>query len=649
MAPNKSRICNMLQWERPSTLKMVQRWIGIINFFRRFLYDAAELMQPWMAIRDKKFKWDEQPGAEDALHKIYNALMSSGAFIMFPLPNLTMELATDASEHAIGAVLFQRTNTGEIRYLGFNSRKLKDAERRYSIPKKELIAILYNVRYYRDYLIGRPFKLHTDSQALATVFNSLNDPKRNSVLAGWMAELAEFSFSVHHIPGRLNTLPDMASRIQSIMVEDEATANAALQSVLDDTHKLGHWGANLMYRHIRYTLGLQFPNLLQQCQQYVKRCSACLMVNKYRIMYAPPRQPELWKPMQYVHLDLMEMPPSKRGYSYVCTGIDQMTGFVFLRPLLTKSMEEVSNTLFEWFTTFGFPGQFKSDQGREFCNKMVTQLLETNDTKQLQIVKDNHHANGLVERAIRTVRDTLEKFKRDVSFSNGHDKWEDLVPLVQFAINTRVPSDTHASPFVLMFGRHAFQYIGKHLRSLEDAQAAQLNFWETYHREIPEAVLQLRLQRHAKAKYAHKTGTFSVGDYVVSINTRAKSKSDDKYGSVYKVIEDLGYGHYRVQNKVETIDVPCNFLKIASKEAYEQMQSTTGTARSTTVYQDDLRDATYVAPNNDESATARASGSNGNSEQIELQSEPAPDNESLPDYAVAKPRSRRRRKVKARW
>lgn len=475
MAPNASKLCNMLQWPRPSTLKMVQRWIGIVNFFRRFLYDAAELLHPWMAIRAKKFNWDEQPGAEEALHKIYNALMSSGAFLMYPLPNVVMELATDASDNAIGAILFQRLENGEPRYLGFNSRKLKDAERRYSVPKKELIAILYNVRYYRDYLIGRPFKLHTDSQALATVLNSLNDPKRNSVLAGWMADLSEFAFSVHHIPGRLNTLPDLASRIMRVAA-DPSVEEMEVDKILKDTHALGHWGANLMYRHIRYTLGLQIPQLLDKCQKFTRKCAACLQVNKYYVKYSPPRRPELWKPMQYIHLDLMEMSPSKRGFRYVCTGIDQMTGFVFLKALVSKSMEEVSCTLYEWFTLFGFPGQFKSDQGKEFCNSMVEQQLAPSGTIQLQIVKDNHHANGLVERAIRTVRDTLEKFKRDVEQGKGHERWEELVPLVQFAINTRVPSDTHASPFSLMFGRHAFQYTGKQVRSLEESRAAQMNF-----------------------------------------------------------------------------------------------------------------------------------------------------------------------------
>jgi len=159
MVPNTKRICNMLDWERPNTRTKLQRMMGIVNFFRRFLPNATALMTPWMKIKGKEFVWEQQPGAEEAYKAIYDALMSSGAFLQFPLSNVPFELATDASETGIGAILFQRGEDG-IRYIGFNSRVLKDAEKRYSVPKKELISILYHVKYYREYLLGKPFILH---------------------------------------------------------------------------------------------------------------------------------------------------------------------------------------------------------------------------------------------------------------------------------------------------------------------------------------------------------------------------------------------------------------------------------------------------------------------------------------------------------
>ena len=136
-----------------------------------------------MKIKKKNFLWDEQVGAEDAYQKAFALLVANGPFLSFPKANFPLELATDASEHGIGAILFQVVE-GVVHYLGFNSRILKDAEKRYSVPKKELILILYHTKYYRDWLIGRPFKLHTDAEALTLVLKDLDKPKKNSILAG---------------------------------------------------------------------------------------------------------------------------------------------------------------------------------------------------------------------------------------------------------------------------------------------------------------------------------------------------------------------------------------------------------------------------------------------------------------------------------
>lgn len=48
MRPDNSKLFNMMQWERPNTRKKVQSLIGIINFFRRFVPNASELLLPIM-------------------------------------------------------------------------------------------------------------------------------------------------------------------------------------------------------------------------------------------------------------------------------------------------------------------------------------------------------------------------------------------------------------------------------------------------------------------------------------------------------------------------------------------------------------------------------------------------------------------------
>ena len=48
----------------------------------------------------------------------------------------------------------------------FESRKLKDYERRYSIYDKEMLAILHTLTKFRLYLVGSRFKIETDHNNL---------------------------------------------------------------------------------------------------------------------------------------------------------------------------------------------------------------------------------------------------------------------------------------------------------------------------------------------------------------------------------------------------------------------------------------------------------------------------------------------------
>lgn len=573
MSPNLGKLCNMMEWRRPDTRKKVQSLLGILNFFRRFIPNTTSLLCPIMRIREKKFRWEDQEGAEDAYQKAFHLLVKQGPFLFFPIKNIKMELATDASQNAIGAILFQVVE-GERRYLGFNSRVLSDAEQRYSTPKKELISILYHMKYYRDYLLGTRFNLYTDAQALSTVLKNLDQPKKNSILAGWLADIGEFDFDVFHIAGVENTLPDLASRVQVVHTQTVRTRRSLpdqeIMKLVEETHALGHWGSTNMFKHITQTLGrTNIPNLLLLCQEMTRKCEPCLKVNRYRVAYAPPRKPELHLPMQYVHLDLFEMSKSKRGYSFVLLAIDQMSGFVWLRPLVTKNMDEVTSALVEVFCSFGFPEKIKSDKGAEFCNQLVRTICEVSSTKQLTTVSYDHHSNGVAERAVRSARDTLEKMIRSLGEEVHRGQWEDLLPTVQFSMNTMVNRVTQTAPFALMFGRHGFPLPkGKDgtNHNLEKSRKIVKDLWKTFFSTVPKTILKMRTSDWRKTYYPHKMGQFGLGDFVYCWQPRS-SKSENSYDGPYRVMECKEKGMYILELCEDpscTKKVPANYLKLAA-------------------------------------------------------------------------------------
>ena len=65
-------------------------------------------------------------------------------------------LDTDASDRRIGAVLSQEQNGQEV-VIAYTSRTLSRPERNYDVTRRELLAVVYDLKAYRQYLLGREF------------------------------------------------------------------------------------------------------------------------------------------------------------------------------------------------------------------------------------------------------------------------------------------------------------------------------------------------------------------------------------------------------------------------------------------------------------------------------------------------------------
>jgi hypothetical protein len=297
-----------------------------VNYFRKFIPNAADRAQRLFELRDKEFRWT--PELETVYCDLYEALVQN-AYLHFPKPGIPFELAVDASDTGIAGALFQTFN-GERRYLGFHSRKLHDYERNYTMPKKELLSVVYHVTYYRDYLIDTKFRLWTDNKAVTLAFNHPHHAKRDRTMMNWMTVLNEYSFDILHIPGEENTLPDLGSRIYSIesAPTQETLTDDQITEVLAEAHALGHFGANVMARHIQVTREItNIPNLQERCLKYTQQCSVCRRMNTQRISFAPLREPTSRTPNERWHADLLFMTTTVQGNRYVLTVVDELTHF----------------------------------------------------------------------------------------------------------------------------------------------------------------------------------------------------------------------------------------------------------------------------------------------------------------------------------
>ena len=118
-------------------------------------------------------------------------------------------LDVDASDKCIGAVLSQETDDGEC-VIAYGSRTLSQSERRYCVTRKELLALVTFVKFFRHYLYGKKFLVRTDHGSLRWLMNFKNPEGQ---VARRIEFLSAFHMDIEHRPGRRHGNADGVSRI----------------------------------------------------------------------------------------------------------------------------------------------------------------------------------------------------------------------------------------------------------------------------------------------------------------------------------------------------------------------------------------------------------------------------------------------------
>ena len=167
VSPLPDRVKAITGYPLPATVRGLQTFLGMANFYRRFLKDAALLLRPLTdALKGGaagKLLWTPEMKAafESGKRAVLNA-----AELAHPEPDAEISLAVDASGTHAGAVLQQRRPGGLVRPLAFFSVKLNSAQQNYSAFDRELLAAYLAVKHFSWFLEGRKFFILSDRWCL---------------------------------------------------------------------------------------------------------------------------------------------------------------------------------------------------------------------------------------------------------------------------------------------------------------------------------------------------------------------------------------------------------------------------------------------------------------------------------------------------
>ena len=202
MSPEPSKVESIVNWVPPESQKELRRFLGLVNYYRRYIDRCASITEPLnsMLAKDVVFEWTEK--ADIAFNRL-KELLASHPVLVCPDFSKKFILCTDASGTGLGAVLEQ-----EGRVIAYYSRGLRKAEKNYSTVELECLAVVESVKRFRHYLLGRPFEVLTDHKPLEW----LAKQKCVGRLWRWAVMLQEYDFLIKYRQGVENDNADALSR-----------------------------------------------------------------------------------------------------------------------------------------------------------------------------------------------------------------------------------------------------------------------------------------------------------------------------------------------------------------------------------------------------------------------------------------------------
>ncbi len=222
--PDPEKIDAVRDWKTPTLPTEVRQFLGFAGYYRRFVPNFAKIAKPLHQLmpppndKNKKstkdFEWKMEH--EQAFTDLKDKL-TTPPVLGFADYSLPFELHTDASQQALGAVLYQKQN-GKLRVIAYASRGLSPSEQNYSAHKLEFLALKWAVSdKFHDYLYGNSFVVFTDNNPLTYVLSSA---KLDATGHRWLASLAAYDFGIKYRPGSKNADADCLSRLPGSTIDN---------------------------------------------------------------------------------------------------------------------------------------------------------------------------------------------------------------------------------------------------------------------------------------------------------------------------------------------------------------------------------------------------------------------------------------------
>jgi len=153
----EEKVDGVFSWPEPKNMKDVRKFLGLANYYRRFIKDFARVARPINMLTRKDVKWQWGVEQQKAFNKLKKVFTTKPVLAALDLDK-EFRVEADVSNYATGGVLSMKCSDEMWRPVAFISKFLSDTERNYKIHDKEMLAVVRCLEAWRHFLEGAAIK-----------------------------------------------------------------------------------------------------------------------------------------------------------------------------------------------------------------------------------------------------------------------------------------------------------------------------------------------------------------------------------------------------------------------------------------------------------------------------------------------------------
>ncbi|GFV83737.1 retrovirus-related Pol polyprotein from transposon opus [Trichonephila clavipes] len=427
--PWPEKVQAIFNYKLPETIHDLRTFLGMINFYRRYLKDAAKTQAPLHELLKGAKKKDRRKvhWTDDTRRSFEKCKtdLAEAALLSFPRSGLPLSLCTDASDFAVGAVLQQLENES-WKPIAFYSKKLNETQTSCNI----------------QHVLGKD---NVVADALSRI-DSISEINFEEIAEEQTTD-EELQKLLHNnsLKFKPSTLPSekLWCDISTQKIRPYIPQKFRFQ-IFQLIHGLAHPG-------IKSTVKLMiekyvWSDIKKQVREWAKaciRCQKCKVSRHTKSKLGEFEQPD--ERFSVVHIDFIGKLPPSEGMQYCLTCIDRFSCWMKAIPIPEITAEIVGRAFYEkWICRFGVPAKIVTDQGRQFEAELFRSIAAICGAKVAHTTSYHPQCNGKVERLHRTLKGAIK--------AHNNIRWTESLPTVLLGLRAAIRPDISYTIAQMVYG-----------------------------------------------------------------------------------------------------------------------------------------------------------------------------------------------------